>query len=316
MRFFKRLSIKHKLIWISIGASSVTLTLTGTALGINYLLIGKHSLLNSLSAQANIIGANSASALVFNDQLSARQTLSSLSTQSPIVAAGIYTQDNILFARYPQVENKDKVLPFRLVDDNQQYSQDYLQVIRPIALDGEQIGSVFLIADLEELYSQLGMQVVIIALVLLMSLFVALIISSRMQRLISESILRLAESAKGVSRTRNYTLRVKKQNHDELGILTDAFTDMLVQIQDQDERLNQHKVDLEELIARRTVELHKLNNQLKNQAHHLEELVSVRTAELHMLNEQLKHQAYHDTLTNLPNRALFNDRLSQAILHA
>jgi GGDEF domain-containing protein len=91
---------------------------------------------------------------------------------------------------------------------------------------------------------------------------------------------------------------------------------MLVQIQDQDERLNQHKADLEELVVTRTVELHELNNQLKNQAHHLEELVNVRTAELHVLNEQLKHQAYHDTLTNLPNRALFNDRLSQAILHA
>jgi diguanylate cyclase (GGDEF)-like protein len=316
MWFFKLLSIKRKLIWISLGASSVALTLAGTALGINYLMLGKRSLLNSLSAQANIIGANSAAALVFNDQLSARQTLSALSAQSPVVAAGIYTQDNVLFARYPQGGNNDKILPLRLFDDNQQYRQDYLQVIRPIALDGEKIGSVFLIADLEELYSQLVKQVAIIALVLLMSLLVALIMSARMQRLISEPILRLAETAKVVSRTKNYTLRVKKQSQDELGTLTEAFNDMLVQIQDQDTKLNQHKADLEELVARRTVELHELNNQLKNQAHDLEELVSARTAELHMLNEQLRHQAYHDTLTNLPNRALFNDRLSQAILHA
>lgn len=32
--------------------------------------------------------------------------------------------------------------------------------------------------------------------------------------------------------------------------------------------------------------------------------------------EQSHHQAYHDALTDLPNRSLFNDRLSLAILHA
>ncbi|GMQ88310.1 MAG: hypothetical protein BMS9Abin08_1546 [Gammaproteobacteria bacterium] len=32
--------------------------------------------------------------------------------------------------------------------------------------------------------------------------------------------------------------------------------------------------------------------------------------------EQLAHQAYHDTLTDLPNRLLFDDRLSMALAHA
>jgi diguanylate cyclase (GGDEF)-like protein len=35
--------------------------------------------------------------------------------------------------------------------------------------------------------------------------------------------------------------------------------------------------------------------------------------ELKMLQEQLAHQAFHDSLTNLPNRALFMDRLPQAL---
>jgi len=37
--------------------------------------------------------------------------------------------------------------------------------------------------------------------------------------------------------------------------------------------------------------------------------------ERHELAEQLKHQALHDSLTGLPNRLLFLDRLSQAIAH-
>ena len=45
----------------------------------------------------------------------------------------------------------------------------------------------------------------------------------------------------------------------------------------------------------------------------LERRVAARTAELQRLNEQLQHDAFHDTLTGLANRALFTDRLEQAL---
>ncbi|MHA0035185.1 EAL domain-containing protein [Deinococcus sp. PESE-38] len=66
-----------------------------------------------------------------------------------------------------------------------------------------------------------------------------------------------------------------------------------------------HGVDVTEL--RRTQEaLRELNAQL-------EERVQTRTAEIEALSRQLQHDALHDSLTGLPNRALFSDRLSQAI---
>ncbi len=45
----------------------------------------------------------------------------------------------------------------------------------------------------------------------------------------------------------------------------------------------------------------------------LERRVAERTAELASANEQLLHDAFHDALTGLPNRALFMDRLGQAL---
>ena len=67
-------------------------------------------------------------------------------------------------------------------------------------------------------------------------------------------------------------------------------------------------MDVSEL--RRTQDaLHKLNDDL-------EERVQARTRELEDLSLQLQHEALHDTLTGLPNRALFSDRLSQAIARA
>jgi diguanylate cyclase (GGDEF)-like protein len=45
----------------------------------------------------------------------------------------------------------------------------------------------------------------------------------------------------------------------------------------------------------------------------LEQQVKERTAQLEKVNEQLLHDTFHDTLTGLPNRRLFMDRLEQVV---
>lgn len=45
----------------------------------------------------------------------------------------------------------------------------------------------------------------------------------------------------------------------------------------------------------------------------LEARVMARTAQLEAANRQIQHDAFHDALTGLPNRALFTDRLEQAM---
>jgi diguanylate cyclase (GGDEF)-like protein len=55
---------------------------------------------------------------------------------------------------------------------------------------------------------------------------------------------------------------------------------------------------------------------IKNQLASLEKAVAVRTRGLEAANRQLRHMATHDSLTGLPNRALLEDRLRQAISHA
>lgn len=57
-------------------------------------------------------------------------------------------------------------------------------------------------------------------------------------------------------------------------------------------------------------------NEIRSLNTELEQRVVERTMQLQELNQQLEHQALHDSLTNLPNRILFHDRLNATLLAA
>jgi hypothetical protein len=58
------------------------------------------NMFRNLSTQAQIIGSNTASAVLFNDQQSAENTLSALRASPEILSACIYTPDGRRFAAY------------------------------------------------------------------------------------------------------------------------------------------------------------------------------------------------------------------------
>ena len=59
----------------------------------------------------------------------------------------------------------------------------------------------------------------------------AYLLAAGLQRTISAPIFHLAEVAQGVAKNKDYSLRALKHNEDELGFLTEAFNDMLAQVQ-------------------------------------------------------------------------------------
>src|ERR1700730_4053500 len=93
-------SIKKKLTLMNMLVSGSTLLLACTAFGAYELTTFRSTTVQNLSIQAQIVGANSASALLFNDAKLAVNTLSALRAAHTVLSAGIYTLDGEPFAVY------------------------------------------------------------------------------------------------------------------------------------------------------------------------------------------------------------------------
>lgn len=97
---FRDLSIKHKLILLSVLASGSALIVACGAFVAYDLWTYQDAMVQKLSTQAKIVGYNSAAAIIFAEPVSATETLAALGAEPDILSAVIYTRDGKTFARY------------------------------------------------------------------------------------------------------------------------------------------------------------------------------------------------------------------------
>jgi two-component system chemotaxis sensor kinase CheA len=100
---------------------------------------------------------------------------------------------------------------------------------------------------------------ILVGAVILSSLVFALVIGRRVAR----SLAGLTEAAALVRSSRDYAVRARKVSEDEFGMLTDAFNEMLAGIQGRDQELEQHRRNLENIVAERTAELSLRNEEMR-----------------------------------------------------
>ncbi|MCE5324529.1 response regulator [bacterium] len=216
----------------------------------------KKAMVNNLSSLARIVGDNSKAALIFSDKTAAQETLSALRVEASIVEACIYTPEGQMFAHYTRPNASRTFPPPQARKLNTwSFNNGYLTLYRRITLDGKMIGIVYLRSDMEEMHSRLKRYSGIAAIVLLMSSFVALLLSAKMQRLIAKPILDLADTAKLVTTQKNYSVCAIKHGQDEMGLLIDSFNEMLCQIQERDAALREAHNELERRVEQRTEQL-------------------------------------------------------------
>src|SRR5688572_5158338 len=205
-------TITSKLTWTSAMITSIALLVAGSAFVGYYVYSYRASIARNLVVQANTIALNAVPALRFDDPNSANETLSALSADRNIISAAISRPDGTPFASYTGTDAGPR----------------RLELNHPIVSEGEPLGTVHLAYSLDELYGDVGRYALIAAVVLILSVAVAMLAARGIQRSITRPVASLAEAAKAVSQEHNYAVRVPPTgSHDELGLLVDTFNEML-----------------------------------------------------------------------------------------
>ncbi|MGF1613057.1 MAG: response regulator, partial [Gammaproteobacteria bacterium] len=275
MSRLRDLSITNKLqvLMVSIAASALIVA-AGVGL-VHETYSFRQSLVENLRTLAEMIGSNSAAALIFEDPTAAEKTLSALSFSPDVVAARIYAQDGALlaqWARYPQANvgvllpdnsrDRDHPVGEKTGDKWHAFQGNYLLLADPIHFDGQVIGAIHLVAILERLESRLRNGIAVVLGILLAGIGVAYLLSFKLHRVISSPIKALVAAMNQVKEQKNYSIHLEIESRDELGRLTEGFNEMLAHIHQRDAALARHREQLEQRVKERTVELAEANAEL------------------------------------------------------
>src|SRR5256714_7052509 len=237
--------IKQKLTAMLVLLSGLILLLTSVALaGYQYWSL-RRATRDALSVRGRILAANSTAVLAFSNEADARELLSALRADPHIVAAVLYDKGGHVFAVYPADVARDAV-PAAPGPDGYRFDGGLLIGFQPVEEAGSQrLGTLYLASDLEAVYDTFRLSGVIGLAVLAVALLAAYLLSRVLQGTISQPILALAETAKAVSTRQDYAVRAPELGADELGVLTDAFNQMLGRIEDQKSGLRASKEGLD-----------------------------------------------------------------------
>ncbi len=288
----QNLSIKRKLMLITMLTSSVALLLSSASFLIYDLISFRHLLTQDLDTQAQIIGYNSAAAMAFRDEPVATATLAALKAKDDIVAAVLYTPDGKIFAEYaPTGKSAPAVIPPKLSRTGYRFEGGYFDVLHDVSLNGERVGTLLLRSDMREWSLRAKRYAIIFFVFVFASGLFALLLSSKLQRMISRPILQLEDTIRMVSANKNYEIRAVNTYGDEIGRLMDGFNNMLAEIQQRDTALlnaNDQLHSRTEELEREVVQRQQAQEELLKAKHAAEDANRAKSAFLANMSHELR----------------------------
>jgi PAS domain S-box-containing protein len=233
----RRRSIKDRVRTLILLVSVTVLFMTAAAFVVYEVLSFRKQMVRSTKTLAAVVADNAAWAIQFQNPRTAADILDALQAERDIEEVGLYDLSGNIFARYP-ANLPTNALPVDPGPAGHRFENRSLIMITPvIGNDGKRMGTLYIRSSLRGMYERFGEYGLIVAVVLVASFGSAFILSSVLQKRISDPILALTSATQKIAQSADYSVRVPRRTEDELGILTDSFNKMIVQTQEHQNRL-------------------------------------------------------------------------------
>jgi signal transduction histidine kinase/ActR/RegA family two-component response regulator len=248
-------SVRGKMMRIVVTTTAIALLAAGAGMLTHDLSVYRDSWVADLDTQASILATSTASALMSGDHSIADRNVNALQARPAVLVAALYTANGRLYASFVRSGEPPPPLQLQAMVRTTRVSGGGVELIQPVSQDGQRLGTILLRAHHDfgaRALAYLG----IFSLVTLMSMLVALLLSTALQKVITEPLASMADVARQVTTKRDYSLRARSTTDDEIGIVVEAFNSMLDEVQARARALEQSNAALtNEVRIRQTAEV-------------------------------------------------------------
>lgn len=245
-KVLRDLPVERKMGVLTLLICSAVLCVAVAALFTFQILNFRSNFRRDTATLAEVIANNSTAALAFKDESTATEVVAALKAEPSVVAASLVLPDGSVFAHFGKALDAQARSHFPPVGGLRFDGGDLL-VSQPVILKREFLGTLYLRSNYRRTFLELlGFYGEVVPAVIIVSVVLALFLSSLLGRTITRPVLELAQTAHLVGERKDYSVRaVIESRGDELGRLADSFNEMLARIQSQDEALSlsQHKME-------------------------------------------------------------------------
>lgn len=246
----RRLQVKLRAIVLLISGIAVT---GACAVLVSFQWFSARSAMaHRMEVMADIVGEQATAALEFDQAAQSAQILRALKAERQIMFAVLYDRQGLVFSSYVRDGVDASEIRAHPGADGRVVDGNDILLFHPVRSGGERIGTISFRSDLPELRQRLLVSLGVAVAVLLGAGVAVVSLSQRLGGLVTEPVLRLSQAVEKLSKERDYSLRVEGEGGDEIGLLIQAFNDMLAQIQVRDAELAKSRDELEKRVVERT----------------------------------------------------------------
>jgi signal transduction histidine kinase len=195
------------------------------------------SVQRKITTLASMIADNTTSSLQFQSKEDASEVLRTLANEPMVDGAYLFDKDGKVLANYLAKGQDQQVPAVTEMTEQLRLRDDRISLQKPIFLDNEVIGLIYLSANLTELRERRAERIQFSIIALLVVTLISLVVAVLGEHYFIKPIVSLSNLSRRIGEQQRYDLRADKTADDEIGELVDNFNQMLTMIEHRDSEL-------------------------------------------------------------------------------